>query len=233
VAFTAFASGCSQNADVRKGPPPPAPPPGQVWISRDQLALAQIEVGAIGEQDVNEVVAVTGRITFDDLRVAHIFSPVTGRVTNIAANLGQTVKQGALLATIVSPDIGVASSNLSKAEADVIAAQHDFKRKQELLEEHAAAPADVEASEDNLRRTRAERQRACSTPSASRARTSRPTSPPRLPGTCHAPRKRRRRSPICSPRPDVSALDYARSPSTSRRPELPPSAPPFASCSRH
>jgi cobalt-zinc-cadmium efflux system membrane fusion protein len=85
---------------------------------------------------------------------------VTGRVTRIQAQLGQRVKKGELLTSIVSPDMGQASSDLSKAEADVIAAEHDFKRKKELFAAHAASSADVEASEDNYARTVAERERA-------------------------------------------------------------------------
>jgi cobalt-zinc-cadmium efflux system membrane fusion protein len=70
------------------------------------------------------------------------------------------VKRGDALATIVSPDIGQWSSDLGKASADLIAAEHDFKRKTELLAVKAVAQADYEASEDAYRQAKAEKQRA-------------------------------------------------------------------------
>ena len=43
---------------------------------------------------------------------------------------------------------------MNKASADLIAAEHDFKRKTELLAVKAVAQADYEASEDAFRQVR-------------------------------------------------------------------------------
>jgi cobalt-zinc-cadmium efflux system membrane fusion protein len=160
AAFCAAASavGCHHATATEAGGP--TPPPNEAWISKDQLTLAEITEGTVESRAQESTITASGRIMFDDLRVAHVFSPVTGRVTRIQAQLGQHVKKGDLLTSIVSPDMGQASSDLTKAEADVIAAEHDFKRKKELFDAHAASSADVEASEDNYRRTVAERARA-------------------------------------------------------------------------
>jgi cobalt-zinc-cadmium efflux system membrane fusion protein len=133
---------------------------GETLLTAEQVRADQIEVAPVSEHPVDEVVATMGRVTFDDLKVAHIFSPVTGRVASMTASLGQHVKRGDALATIVSPDIGQWSSDLGKASADLIAAEHDFKRKTELLAVKAVAQADYEASEDAYRQAKAEKQRA-------------------------------------------------------------------------
>ena len=73
---------------------------------------------------------------------------------------GTRVKKGDPLAVIESPDIGNAVSDVHKAEADLIAAEHDFKRKKELFEQKAGSAADQEASEDNWRKAKAEVERA-------------------------------------------------------------------------
>ena len=114
----------------------------------------------MSEQDIDAVVVTSGRVTFEDNRVAHIYSPVNGRVASIDASLGQRLAKGAPLATIQSPDIGQASSDSNKADADLIAAKHDFDRKKALYEAHAASAADYEASEDAYRQAKAERERA-------------------------------------------------------------------------
>jgi cobalt-zinc-cadmium efflux system membrane fusion protein len=92
--------------------------------------------------------------------VSHVFSPVNGRVTKIEAQLGDKVKKGAALATIMSPDLSQASSDYDKAIADEIAAQHDYNRKKELADAHAGSLADLEAAEDNFRKAKAEVSRA-------------------------------------------------------------------------
>jgi cobalt-zinc-cadmium efflux system membrane fusion protein len=114
----------------------------------------------VDDQDVDDTILSSGRVTFDDQRVAHVFSPVTGRVARIAANLGDRLTRGQPLAIITSPDIGQASSDLGKADADLIAAEHDYKRKKDLYDAHAASQADYETSEDNYRKAKAEKERA-------------------------------------------------------------------------
>jgi cobalt-zinc-cadmium efflux system membrane fusion protein len=131
-----------------------------VWLTAQQAKDAKIEVQTVADQDVDDTVLTSGRVALEDLRSAHIFTPVTGRVVKINAQLGTRVKKGDALAVIESPDIGNAVSDVHKAEADLIAAEHDFKRKKELFEEKAGSAADQEASEDNWRKTRAEVERA-------------------------------------------------------------------------
>src|SRR5262249_11221882 len=92
-----------------------------------------------------------------------VYSPVTGRVVSINqtnAQLGAKVKKGDPLAVIESPDIGNAVSDLHKAEAALIAAQHDYSRKKSLYEQSAGSAADLEISEDSYRTAKAELERA-------------------------------------------------------------------------
>jgi cobalt-zinc-cadmium efflux system membrane fusion protein len=136
------------------------PPPGQVWLTPRQVRQENIEVGLAVEQAFDDAVVTSGRVVLDDLRSGHVYSPVTGRVVRIAADLGQRVKAGDPLAVIESPDVGSAVSDVHKAEADLIAAQHDYQRKKELFEQRACSEADLEVAEDNYRRARAEIERA-------------------------------------------------------------------------
>jgi cobalt-zinc-cadmium efflux system membrane fusion protein len=141
-------------------PAGPQAPAGQVWLTAQQAKDAKIEVQTIAEQDVDDTILTSGRVTLEDLRSAHIYTPVTGRVVKIDAALGTRVKKGDPLAVIESPDIGNAVSDVHKAEADLIAAEHDFRRKKELFEQKAGSAADQESSEDNWRKATAEVERA-------------------------------------------------------------------------
>jgi membrane fusion protein, heavy metal efflux system len=123
-------------------------------------ANVQITISPVEEHAVGKVLLTSARIAFDENRVAHIFPPVTGRVVDIKAQLGEFVKKGQALATITSPDLGSAVSDMNKAKAALVAAQHDVKRQRELFELHAVAAAVLEASEDNYGVCVAEMERA-------------------------------------------------------------------------
>ena len=93
------------------------------------------------------------------LEVAHVFSPVTGRVTAINAALGQRVKKGDSLAVIESPDLDLALANVQKADADMVAAKHNFDRQKELADAHAVSQRDLESAEDDYNKATAELHR--------------------------------------------------------------------------
>ena len=136
------------------------PPPNEVWITKKQIDQTGIAMTEVGDRDVTNVLTTTGRIAFSDARVAHVFSPVTGRVTQMLVTVGEHVRRGTPLAIIASADLGSAASDLEKAEADLSAAKRDYERQKELYDAHAAAQRDFEAAESNFRKARAERERA-------------------------------------------------------------------------
>ncbi|HTA18434.1 MAG TPA: efflux RND transporter periplasmic adaptor subunit [Polyangia bacterium] len=135
-------------------------PPGEVWLSPDRAKSARIEVEPIADRPVAGTIRVAGRVTFDDLRVAHVFSPVTGRITKILAQPGQRVKKGERLCVLESPDLGSAVSDMAKAQASLFQAERDWKRQKELIELHAAAQRDYEAAEGTYLNAKAELERA-------------------------------------------------------------------------
>jgi cobalt-zinc-cadmium efflux system membrane fusion protein len=161
-AFSALATGCGNKsqAAMNTAPPPPAAPAGEVWLTDAQIKDAKITSSVIAAQAVDDTILTSGTVTLDDQRTGHIFSPVTGRVVSINAQLGQRVSKGQGLALIESPDIGSAIADVHKAQADLIAADHDLKRKKELFEQKAGSAADLEASQDTYRRAKAEVERA-------------------------------------------------------------------------
>jgi cobalt-zinc-cadmium efflux system membrane fusion protein len=109
---------------------------------------------------VGDEIAASGKVAFDDRRVAHVFSPVTGRIRRILADPGARVKKGTPLATIESPDVGNASADLGKANADLVAAEHDLRRQKEIFDAHAGSERDYEAAQDSYGKAKAEMERA-------------------------------------------------------------------------
>jgi len=161
VSAVAWLTGVACHAKpVRHEDPSTQAPSGQVWITPEEVQEAKIDVATVTEQDLDDTILTAGTVTLDDRRTGHVYSPVTGRVIQILAQLGQHMKKGEPLATIESPDVGSAVSDVHKAEAELIAAEHDFKRKKTLFEQKAGSAADLETSEDTRRRAKAELERA-------------------------------------------------------------------------
>jgi membrane fusion protein, heavy metal efflux system len=158
TAFAACAIGCHHAPAAETVGP--QPPDGEVWLTPAQVVDAKIEVEPLTTHSVDDTILTSGTISLDDMRTGHVFSPVTGRVVGIIGQLGQRVTKGAPLAIIESPDIGTAVSDVHKAEADMIAADHDVKRKKALYEAKAGPLADLEAANDTYRRAKAELERA-------------------------------------------------------------------------
>jgi cobalt-zinc-cadmium efflux system membrane fusion protein len=158
IALCLAGSACHRSHAVEQ--PEAKAPPGEVWLTPQQVKDAEIQIEALDQQNVDDTILTSGTITLDDLRAGHVFSPVTGRVVKIVGGLGKHVKKGDALATIESPDVGTAVSDVRKAEADVIAATHDLKRKKDLYEQKAGPAADVESANDTYRKAKAELERA-------------------------------------------------------------------------
>ncbi|HEX7481371.1 MAG TPA: efflux RND transporter periplasmic adaptor subunit [Polyangiales bacterium] len=151
------AAGCTHPSQAQ---PADEAPPGEVWLTPQQVKDSHLEIEATGDRPVGGLVRAAGRVTFDDLRVGHVFSPVTGRITKILAQPGERVKKGQPLCVIQSPDLGTAISDMSKAQASLFQAEQDWKRQKDLLELHAAAERDYELAQSVYLNARAEMERA-------------------------------------------------------------------------
>jgi len=157
IALGGAAQGCEHQPSRMMSADPPL---GEIWLGQDQVTAAKLVVEPLSPQPVGGLVVTSGRVAFDDLKVAHVMSPVTGRVSRIEAQPGQRVKKGDTLAVIESPDVGSAFSDLAKAQADSISAEKDFNRQKELFDVHAGSQRDLEASQGNYSKAKAELQRA-------------------------------------------------------------------------
>jgi membrane fusion protein, heavy metal efflux system len=136
------------------------PPGGEAWLSQEQLRNGHIEVAPVEERLVPEEITAPGRIAFDDSRVAHVFSPVSGRVSRIHAQLGDRVRKGTPLVTLDAPDAGGAAADAGKGEADLTAADRELARQRYLYRAHATARKDLEAAQAARDRAAAELARA-------------------------------------------------------------------------
>ncbi len=122
-----------------------------------QLALLGVATAAPSKTIMVELPA---RLVWNEERTQRIYAAFAGRVTRIAADVGQPVQPGTVLASLASPDFGVAQADTAKARIDVALAQKAMARQRELFDAGIIARKDYEQAEADTARAQAEVARA-------------------------------------------------------------------------
>ena len=141
--------GCSTHAD----PAAEAPPPARVEHEQDLNVVRvdhaeQFSLVNAGKRAARSQLVVTGTVSPDVSRTVPVVSIATGRVTEIHARLGDTVKKGELLMRIQSSDVSSAFSDYRKALADETLARAQLDRAKDLYEHGAIALNDLQVEQD-------------------------------------------------------------------------------------
>lgn len=99
---------------------------------------------------IQRELAAPAVVEADPQKFARIFPPLSGRLLKLHVQLGDTVTEGQLLASLNSPDFLVAQGDYIKARSSVQLTSRALKRQQDLLDNKIAAQKDVEqATSDN------------------------------------------------------------------------------------
>jgi membrane fusion protein, heavy metal efflux system len=132
----------------REEPAAAAPPPGTFRATPQQLKTLIIE--AVGLHGFVSEELTEGKIAVNADRATPLFSPYSGRVTRVIAGLGDTVKQGAPLATIEASEFVQAQNDLSTAAAQVKLARSNETRKHALYDAKGGSLQDWQQAQADL-----------------------------------------------------------------------------------
>jgi len=131
-----------------------APPPATVVPGLDVTHFAvdhpeRYPVAAAVQYEAPSKLVVTGAVYPDVARTVPVVTLASGRVVDIRARLGDTVKKGQLLLRIRSDDVSGGYDGYRKAVADELLARKALDRAKLLFEHGAIAEQDLEAAQDN------------------------------------------------------------------------------------
>jgi cobalt-zinc-cadmium efflux system membrane fusion protein len=150
LALSLFLISCG---DSKGDPKAEAPPPVKVESEQD-LNVFQVDhpeqfplATAIAHDSASQL-TVTGTVSPDISRSVPVISIATGRVVEIHARLGDTVKKGQLLLRVQSADMSAAFSDYRKAVADEKLARIQFERAKLLYDKGAISLNDFQTAED-------------------------------------------------------------------------------------
>jgi cobalt-zinc-cadmium efflux system membrane fusion protein len=144
------AMGCGDDGKDRNAG---APPPLKVEQASDPNVFQvdhpdQFPLVAAVEHVAAPQLRATGTVTPDISRNVPVISVATGRVVEIAARLGDTVKKGQLLLRVQSADVSSAFSDYQKAVADEQLTRTQLERAQLLYDKGAFSLNDLQVAED-------------------------------------------------------------------------------------
>ncbi len=123
-----------------------------------QLAQIKTERAALAPVPMDEPLAA--RISYDENATARLVAPIAGRVVEIHANIGDTVKAGTVLAVLDAPELGTAAADLAKAQADAQQKKSALERARSLFQAEVIARRDLEAAQAEAQQSQAEVERA-------------------------------------------------------------------------
>ncbi|MBX3159659.1 MAG: efflux RND transporter periplasmic adaptor subunit [Deltaproteobacteria bacterium] len=125
------------------------PPEGERWLSPEAARDARTATAEL--RNLEQPIVARGRIVFHDQHVTRVFSPVTGRVTDVHVRPGDRVEPGDPLVTMISSDVGAAQAELVSTRAALAATDADLRRETSLLAHDATSVRAREAAEDARR----------------------------------------------------------------------------------
>lgn len=136
---------------------------GTLTVPLDSPMLRQIRRQPVTDAELatDEVVA-PGKIEANPNRVSKVAAPVAGRVASVLVKVGDAVRQGQTLFTLVSPDGDAAMSThlqsdaaVTQARAALVKAQADAERAHDLFDHNAVAKKDLLSAENALAQAQA------------------------------------------------------------------------------
>ena len=146
---------------------------GEVTITEEAISANEIEVSTVVKTVLRPSLDVPGRVVFDPDAVAHVGSPLTGRVSELAATIGEHVSAGDVLAVIESPELGaIQGEYLEQRSAARMAApivelaKSTYERARQLAETEAVSRTESERRQIKYKTAQAELQAARSAASA-------------------------------------------------------------------
>ncbi|GIV07433.1 MAG: hypothetical protein KatS3mg017_0635 [Fimbriimonadales bacterium] len=134
--------------------------PETVTLSSESLELARLEIRTLQFEPLMRTLTLFGQIEPLPENLVNLNSRVTGRVLEIRAHVGDTVKRGQVLAVLDSEEIYRAEVNYAQAKRQLEFARAELERRKRLAQLGAYSNPALEDARAKLAQARAELQAA-------------------------------------------------------------------------
>jgi cobalt-zinc-cadmium efflux system membrane fusion protein len=121
-----------------------------VEVDAGMLRDLRITTQRVESRTAAERLSLLGEFAVDQRRYAEVGAPVAARVTRVLVLEGESVRQGAVLAELTSPDLGRARAEFQSARARATLARTAVERVRGLAAERIAPARQVQEAEAEL-----------------------------------------------------------------------------------
>jgi cobalt-zinc-cadmium efflux system membrane fusion protein len=145
IAVTGAITGC-ERAEPKAAPPTAGfeRQGNLIFIPNQSSLRSRLQFAAVRADKVQSQLAAPGVVETDPQKCANIFPPLSGHLIRLHVQLGDSVTNGQLLASLASPDFFAALDNYAKAKSLAELTRRALQRQRELLTNKVAAQKDVE-----------------------------------------------------------------------------------------
>jgi cobalt-zinc-cadmium efflux system membrane fusion protein len=121
---------------------------------------SMVQIGTVSTTEVSETIRIAGRLEVNGYKTARIGAPVTGRIADIKAIVGQEVRAGETLADINSQELTVAQLGFLKAHSALQLSSRAVERAELLLSADVIGSAELQRRQNEQTVARAEKKAA-------------------------------------------------------------------------
>jgi len=160
------ALGCGRNGESANNAAPSVQktaPEGQANLSKSESTtvklapgmLANIKIEQLKLQPAPSAINVTGKVFFNEDRMARILAPLGGQIVNLRAKVGDSVSTGQALFYINSREASGAVTELIENQKDLELAEKNYAMTKDLFDHEAASRIGLLQSENDLAKAKA------------------------------------------------------------------------------
>jgi membrane fusion protein, heavy metal efflux system len=128
--------------------------PDSIITAGNQELTARIKTAKVLSIPYNEKIITSGIVKAIPNNYAEIASPFSGRITRSFVTLGQRVEVGSPVFEISSPQFFETGKNFYQSKQEMILAEKNYKRQQDLLKNGVGTQKDLEEAEVNYELTK-------------------------------------------------------------------------------
>lgn len=113
--------------------------------TREQLSALRFTT--VEEADFHDEIAADGRLAFNADVATAVYSPFSGRIVQVIAGLGETVKRGAPLYTMEASEFDQTAADLRAAQATWLLARQNEERRRKSYEVQGASLQELQQAQ--------------------------------------------------------------------------------------
>jgi cobalt-zinc-cadmium efflux system membrane fusion protein len=145
ILLTLGLTGCERVETESSTPPAAYQRQGGIIVIPEQSPLrARLQFVTVQADQIQGLLSAPAVVEADPQKYANVFPPLSGHLTKLHVQLGDSVTNGQLLASLESPDFFAAQDNYAKARNVAELTRRAWQRQRDLFAHKVAAQKDVE-----------------------------------------------------------------------------------------